>query len=172
MDQEADKADAEEPDADTGEAPYNLWKGLSDAVGTIPENLKKVFAGLADPLKFASVSGDKKAVAEELETDVSVFKNMRARFSRGPHQAFAYLLFILLYVPCIAAMGAAFRELGRFYGLVLMGYLTVLGWSVATLYYQFTLGHQTAWIAFACTLLATMFGGFWLIGRRRKIRMI
>ena len=154
------------------EKPYSLWSGLGKAFGTVPANLAGVFGGLADPLKLSSVSGDEKAVADEMETDVSVFKNMRARFSQGPHQAFAYLLFILLYVPCIAAMGAAFRELGRFYGVVLMSYLTVLGWSVATLYYQITLGHQTPWILFACGLLTAMFGGFWLIGRKQKIRMI
>ncbi len=153
-------------------ATYRLWKGLADAVATIPANLKEVFGGLADPLGLGAVTGDEKAVAEELEADVSVFASMRARFSQGPHQAFAYLLFVLLYVPCMAAMGAAFRELGRFYGLVLMGYLTVLGWSVATLYYQVMVGHRTVWIFAACALLVAMFAGFWAIGRARKVQMI
>jgi len=56
---------------------------------------------LKNPAAF-EVSGDKKALADEMETDVSVFKNMRIRFSLGPHPAFAYLLFIQLYVPCFA----------------------------------------------------------------------
>jgi len=154
-----------------GDDAYSLWGGLAAAFGTIPSNLGKVFAGFADPLGLASVSGDEKAVAEVLAADVSVFRSMRTHFSKGPRQAFAYLLFILLYVPCMAAMGAAFRELGRFYGIVLMVYLTVLGWSVATLYYQFTLGYQAVWIGIACFLLVAMFGGFWLIGRTRRIHM-
>lgn len=151
---------------------FDLWGGLAEAFATIPQNLKGVFGGLADPLGLASVSGDEEAVAGELEADLSVFRNMRARFSKGPHQAFAYLLFILLYVPCIAAMGAAFRELGRAYGLLLTGYLTVLGWSVATLYYQVTVGRQAVWVLTACALLALMYGGFWLIGHVRKSRML
>ena len=151
---------------------YSLWGGLAKALATVPDNLSGVLGGLSDPLGMGRVSGDEKAVAKELDADLSVFANMRARFTQGPHQAFAYLLFILLYVPCMAAMGAAFRELGRGYGLLLMGYLTVLGWSVATLYYQFTLGHQTVWILTACSLLALMFGGFWLLGRKRKIQLI
>jgi ferrous iron transport protein B len=163
--------DAAEP-AVAEEAGYSLWGGLAEAFATIPANLSGVLGGLADPFGLGAVSGDEKAVAEELKADLSVFSNMRARFTKGPHQAFAYLLFILLYVPCMAAMGAAFRELGRFYGLLLTGYLTVLGWCVATLYYQFTLGHQTLWILTACALLAAMFGGFWLLGRTRKIQMI
>jgi ferrous iron transport protein B len=68
-------------------------------------------------------------------------------------------------------MGVAFRELGRWYGLLLTGYLTVLGWCVATLYYQLTLGHHTLWILVACALLAAMFGGFWLIGKRHKVQL-
>jgi len=162
---------AAEGAGETKEA-FNLWKGLSDAFASIPANLSEVLSGLADPLGLRSVSGDEKTVAQEMAADVSVFKNMRARFSKGPHQAFAYLLFVLLYVPCMAAMGAAFRELGRFYGITLMVYLTVLGWSVATLYYQLTLGHQTLWILFATGLLTAMFGGFWLLGRRRKVAML
>ncbi len=154
------------------EPPYNLWRGLAQAFATIPENLAGVAGGLLDPLGLGTVSGDERAVAESLDADVSVFSNMRARFPRGPNQAFAYLLFILLYVPCIAALGAAFRELGRFYGCLLVGYLTVLGWSVATLYYQLTLGHQTVWILTATGLLAALFGGFWLIGRQRRVNML
>ena len=154
------------------EKPYSLWGGLSEAFATIPSNLAGAFGKLADPLGARRISGDEKAVAHELETDVSVFTNMRAHFPKGSHQAFAYLLFILLYVPCAAAMGVAFRELGRGYGLLLMGYLTLLGWCVATLYYQLTLGHQTLWILTPCALLAAMSGVFWLIGRKHKVRMI
>jgi len=43
---------------------------------------------------------------------------------------------------------------------------------VATLYYQVTFGHKTLWILFACGLLTAMFGSFWLIGRKQKIRML
>lgn len=151
---------------------YNLWRGLAEAFGTIPENLKEALGSMGDPLQMRTVTADEEEVARELETDVSVFKNMRTHFSQGPHQAFAYLLFILLYVPCIAAMGAAFRELGRFYGVLLTLYLTILGWCVATLYYQLTLGHQTLWIMTASSILALLFGSFWLIGRYRKVQMV
>jgi ferrous iron transport protein B len=117
------------------------------------------------------VSGDEAKVSETFGTETSVFASMRVKFSQGRHQAFAYLLFILLYVPCLAAMGAAFRELGRFYGTVMMVYLTVLGWSVATLYYQITLGHSAPWISAPVVLLVSMFGGFAIMGRNRKLKL-
>ena len=161
-----------EDEAGEEEDAFSLWGGIAEAFATIPANLSGVFGGLADPLGLGSVSGDEEAVAEELDADVSVFKNMRAHFTGGKHQAFAYLLFVLLYVPCIAAMGVAFRELGRWYGTLLTVYLTMLGWCVATLYYQLALGHSTLWIITPCVLLAGMFGSFWLIGKRNDVNKV
>jgi len=164
-------AGAKEVEAKEAKA-YNLWEGLAEAFSTIPKNLARVGSGLFDPLGLEAVSGDAAIAAKKIDPDVSVFTAMRQRFSKGSHQAFAYLLFVLLYVPCLAAMGAAFRELGRFYGILLAIYLTVLGWSVATLYYQLTLGHQTLWVLMPCVLLAAMFGTFWAIGKRRRATLI
>lgn len=159
-------ADQSEEDA------FDFWGGIGEAFATIPESLGDILSTLTDPLGMRDVSGDETSVAAAFDTDTSVFTNMRIKFSKGRHQAFAYLLFILLYVPCLAAMGAAFRELGRFYGVVMMIYLTVLGWSVATLYYQITLGHHGLWLAVPVALLLLMIGGFTLMGRRRKVQLV
>lgn len=157
---------AEEEDA------FSFWGGIGEAFATIPENLAGIFAGFKDPVGTGDISSDESTVAETYESDVSVFKNLRKSFSNGKHQAFAYLLFILLYVPCIAATGAAYRELGRFYGTIFVGYLTVLGWSVATLYYQTVVAHQTLWIVVPIILLISMFASFWAIGKKKKVGMI
>lgn len=162
-----EEADGEEEEEE--EEGFDFAGGIKEAFATIPENLAGVFGGLLDPLGLGMVSDDEEAVAEELEADSSLFANLRHSFSKGPHQAFAYLLFILLYVPCIAALGAAFRELGKGYGTLLAVYLTVLGWCVATLYYQITLGHHALWITVPVALLGAMFGSFWAMGRKHKI---
>jgi ferrous iron transport protein B len=94
---------------------------------------------------------------------------MRAAFTLGRHQVFAYLLFILLYVPCLAAMGTAYRELGRLYSAIMAVYLTVLGWSVATLYFQLSIGHSPVWTTVPIVLLLAMFGSFAVMGKKRKI---
>ena len=157
--------------ADLDEPAYSFWGGIGDAFKTIPPAFGKIFRALGDPLGFSDVTGDEAAVAEAFDTETSVFTNMRIKFSKGRHQAFAYLLFILLYVPCLAAMGAAFRELGRYYGVVMMVYLTVLGWSVATLYYQIALAHSILWIVIPILLLVAMISGFAVMGRQRKIQL-
>lgn len=135
---------------------YTLLGGLRDAFASLP------LAGRF----FYSSSDDS---ADEGEADDMLFEEMRRHFPKGRNQVFAYLLFILLYVPCIAAMGAAFQALGGLYGAVLAVYLTVLGWSVATIYYQITLGGSMLWAGVACGLLAAMAAGFAVMGRHRKI---
>ncbi|MBQ2282326.1 MAG: Fe(2+) transporter permease subunit FeoB [Kiritimatiellae bacterium] len=161
---------AEEPSS-VGEC-FSFWGGIKEAFATIPTNLKDIFTGFTDPVGAGDISSDEAEVAETYESDKSVFPNLRKAFSKGKHQAFAYLLFILLYVPCIAATGAAWRELGSFYGTIFVGYLTVLGWCVATLYYQAVVAHQILWIVVPIVILVAMFTSFWIIGRKRRVGMI
>ena len=50
--------------------------------------------------------------------------------------AYAYLLFVLIYVPCVAAVGAIYRETTLAWTVLVSSYLTILAWCVATVYYQ------------------------------------
>lgn len=60
---------------------------------------------------------------------------MRAAFD-GRIGAFAYLLFVLVYSPCVAAIAAIQRGTGWKWMSFSVGYLTVLAWTLATLFYQ------------------------------------
>ena len=60
---------------------------------------------------------------------------MRRNFG-GQAEAFAYLLFVLIYSPCLAALIVLGREAGwRWMGFSIV-YQTMLAWMVATAYYQ------------------------------------
>ena len=62
---------------------------------------------------------------------------MVSRFgAQGEQAAFAYLLFILIYAPCVAALAAIHREIGMGWMLLAVSYLTGLAWLTATLYFQ------------------------------------
>ncbi len=162
----------EDEEAEEEDEEYNFWGGIKEAFETIPENLSGVFKQFLDPLGTGDISDNEEEVAEEAEVDTSVFANMRESFSQGKLQAFAYLLFVLLYVPCIAALGTAFRELGWKYGLIFAGYLTLLGWVLATLFYQISLGHDTVFMAVAVVLFVAMIVSFYVMGKRRKVRFL
>ena len=96
---------------------------------------------------------------------------MRRYFPKGFHQAFAYLLFILLYVPCVGATAVVFKEVGKFYGAVFVGYLTVLGWSVATIYHAVMVSHSVLWFSVGVSLIAAMFAAFWAYGRHHRLSL-
>ncbi len=100
------------------------------------------------------VSGDEEAVAESVETDIGIFASMRNHFKNNSHAAYAYLLFVLIYFPCLAALGALVREVGPLFGWIAVVYLTVLAWITSTLYYQISSGGQIVWIGVALLLLA------------------
>ncbi|HOV16070.1 MAG TPA: ferrous iron transport protein B [Candidatus Cloacimonadota bacterium] len=51
---------------------------------------------------------------------------------------FAYLLFILLYSPCAAALATLWKEHGVRWMLFAFGFLTLQAWLIATLFYQST----------------------------------
>ena len=91
---------------------------------------------------------------------------MRLYFSKGPLQAYAYLLFILIYFPCVAAFGAAIREMGRGFGILSAVYLTLLAWVTATLFYPITVGHNVLWILVPVLLFALLVVLFRIIGNR------
>lgn len=108
---------------------YSLWGGLQAAVATIPVNLTDALNHLGDPLDLGSVN--------ERPEDVSntTFTAMNHYFD-GRIGAFAYLLFILMYFPCVASTGAMYREVGARWALLGVAWSTGLAYGAAILFYQ------------------------------------
>ena len=97
---------------------------------------------------------------------------MRRHFPKGFHQAFAFLLFILLYVPCVGATAVVFNEIGKFYGAVFVAYLTIFGWSVAAMYHAVMVSHSVLWFGVGAGIIAAMFGCCAAYGRHRRVDMV
>ncbi|MET0093444.1 MAG: nucleoside recognition domain-containing protein, partial [Sedimenticola sp.] len=128
---------AEEAAGETGdEQPATLWGRLSEAAATIPANLSALGDSLLDPLSLdvGDVSS-LEAAAEEQEVTQGTFGAMAERFD-GQAGAFAYLLFILLYSPCVATMGAIKREAGGPWTLFVIAWTTGIAFTLATVFYQ------------------------------------
>lgn len=120
--------------SDEEAAEFDLAGSLHEAVMTIPDNL----AGLSysDPLGIeVGDLSDSSAVAEDQEVDTSIFGNLKEKFVSS-HAAFAYLILILLYTPCVAAMGAYVREFGQMFARFIAVWTMALGYFGATFYYQ------------------------------------
>jgi len=117
-------------------AGFSLWGGIEEAFTTIPANLGDAMGTWGDPLglSIGDVSSRETAAAEQ-EVATGTFGAMAARFD-GAAGAFAYLLFILLYFPCTAALAAVYRETNMGWTLFVAGWTTGIGYLVATLFYQ------------------------------------
>jgi ferrous iron transport protein B len=157
----AQQQTAERPDP--SEEEFDFVAGIGDAFVSIPEALAGSLAGVTDPLGTGIVSNDAAIVGEEVGADRTVFARMRSQFT--PTAAYAYLLFVLLYIPCVAAIAAAIREMGAGLGWLLVAYTTVVAWSLATLFYQVASGPVFGPVAVAVGLLGALVAGLWVLGR-------
>lgn len=146
---------------------FDLWGGLAEAFASIPEALAGLGGALADPLGTGLVTGDADALAGDLEVETSLFSRMRSMFSPGA--ALAYLVFVLVYFPCVAALGAAIQEMGHGYGWLLAGYLTALAYILGTLVYQFVSGPQLVPVVLAVAGIVVIYAGFRAIGARNPL---
>lgn len=155
---------APEETADEG---FSLKSTVKEALVSVPANLVEVFTSIANPLGVKDAIDESESAGNE-----GAYRTMQAHFNLGRFQVLAYLLFILLYVPCLAAMGTAFRELGRFYGTLMMVFQTVIGWSLSVLFFQVTCGHSTAWIATSIALLAGVVVSLVVIGRDQRKKRV
>ena len=121
---------AAEPDA------FDFWGGIGEAFTSIGDNLAGLADMAGDPLGISVGDVDNpQRAAEEQDVDVGIFGSMVALFD-GQVGAFAYLLMVLLYMPCGAAIAAVYREAGwKWTGFV--AFWTVsLGYGSAVLFYQ------------------------------------
>lgn len=123
------------PDDGDG-APFSLMAGAQDAVSTIVPNLRDAIGMASDPfgLDIGDLSSIEAAAAEQ-EVSRSTFGSMVEKFD-GKIGAFAYLLMILLYMPCVAAIGAIWRETGWKWALFASSWTMGLAYGASVLFYQ------------------------------------
>ncbi|MBL0711566.1 MAG: ferrous iron transport protein B [Colwellia sp.] len=116
------------------EAEPSIVASWHDATASIKENL----LGIApdDPLGInVGDLTDLEIVALEQDVELTTYQVMQAAFV-GQLGAFSYLLFILLYTPCVAAMGAIKSEVGSRWAGFAAIWSFLLAYLMATLCYQ------------------------------------
>ncbi len=118
--------------AHTGTSDFNFWGGLSNALMSIPHNLMALPSALGNPIL---------ASAPDHSVNPGVYGIMYQRFN-GQVGAFAYLLFVLLYVPCISTTAVMLRELNRRWTLFSVVWSFGLAYGIAVLFYQIATFHH------------------------------
>ncbi|MBW2642228.1 MAG: Fe(2+) transporter permease subunit FeoB [Deltaproteobacteria bacterium] len=166
MEVKGQKGDAEEEE-------FSFWGGIRDSFASIPAAFSDLGATVTDPLGV-SIGDDLsnlKEVAEAQEVNTSTFGAMIKTFD-GKIGAFAYLLFILMYFPCVAAIATVYRETNMKWTVFVGAYTTLLAWVSATLFYQLaTIGRHPVESLMWLTVIGLAFIAF-LYGMRRAGRRI
>jgi ferrous iron transport protein B len=106
--------------------PSTIGDELKTAVLSIPKNLHDLGKTLSNPMALK---------AEAPDVSKGVYGVMSHYFA-GKLGAFSYLLFILLYFPCISTMAVMQREIGRGWAYFSIVWSTGIAYAVATLFYQ------------------------------------
>ena len=118
------------------EIKFNLKEALLAAYLTVPANLSVIADNLLDPLGLnIGTVGDMASAASEQKVKTDTFSAMQHSFD-GKVGAFAYLLFILLYAPCVAATAAIYRETNIGWTIFVVFWTTGIAYMTATIFYQ------------------------------------
>ncbi|MEZ5479057.1 MAG: nucleoside recognition domain-containing protein [Thiolinea sp.] len=168
LDEPVATAEVADAAAVAGASPQSLipcWADWGRRFATIPGNLQDAVTHLGDPLGLGVVN-------EEQAVGSSTFTAMNHHFD-GKIGAFAYLLFILMYFPCVAATGAMLREVGARWTVLAVSWSTGLGYAAAVLFYQLATlpRHPLASLVWSAAVLAALGMTLWLFrlaGQRRE----
>lgn len=150
---------------------FSIGAITSEALGSIGENFAGLTSAFTDPmgLHVDDLSNQEEA-AESQGVSLGTIATIRTLFGSAS-AAFAYLLMVLLYVPCVAAVGAIYREVGGRWTVFTVAWTTALGYSAATIFYQtvnFAANpvYATICIGLSLTILALMI--LWMKAMAKK----
>ena len=132
---------------------FDFWDGVKDSFAAIPDGFSDIGQSLSDPLGVQGAGRDVGSVSPKM---VEYFGSKAA--------AFAYLLFVLIYSPCVAAIAAIYRETNWRWATFSVVYLTVLAWLVATAFYQVATffdhpGSSALWLLLLAGVLVVTYAG-------------
>lgn len=123
-----------DPEGDDGS--LDVGGTLVAALATVPPALGDAARSMLDPLGLSVGPTDSTSAAADAQgVSSSTFTALQDGFG-GQAAAFAYLLFVLLYLPCVAATAAIARETGTRWAAFVGCWTTGLAYLAAVSWYQ------------------------------------
>ncbi|MEL4015465.1 Fe(2+) transporter permease subunit FeoB [Dryocola clanedunensis] len=140
-------------------ASFNLWDELGGAAGETWQSLKDTFSlsVLANPIEASKGDGEMATGAMGVMSD---------KFGSAA-AAYSYLIFVLLYIPCISVMGAVARESSRGWMTFSILWGLNIAYSLSTLYYQTVSFKEHPQYSLICILVVILFNVVLMGGLRR-----
>lgn len=147
--------------AEFNPAQFSLSGELVDAMQETWQSLKATFSlsVLANPIEASKGDG---------EMATGAMGVMSAKFG-GTAAAYSYLIFVLLYIPCISVMGAISRESSRGWMSFSILWGLNIAYSLATLFWQIASFSQHPTYSLVCILVVVLFNVM-VLGLLRRAR--
>lgn len=140
-------------------AEFDLPAALGDA-------LHETWQGLKDTFSLSVLSNPIEASKGDGEMNASSMGTMSSKFGTSI-SAYSYLIFVLLYVPCVSVMGAIARESSRGWMTFSILWGLNVAYSLATLFYQAVTFQQHPQYSLICILVVLVFNALVLLGLRK-----
>ena len=129
---------------ENNDTPFDFWRGMKAAVSDTVESLKSLSSSsFSNPFRANEASAEMTGTA--MGQMVIAFGSVSA--------AFAYMLFVLLYVPCVSTIAVINREAGK-------------SWAFLSTFWSFQIAYVAATISYqACTFTQhPLSSSLWIIG--------
>ncbi|WP_092552671.1 Fe(2+) transporter permease subunit FeoB [Xenorhabdus koppenhoeferi] len=138
---------------------FNLLDRLKYAVAETWDSLKDTLtlSALSNPIEASKGDGD---------MDRSTMGTMSTKFGSAV-SAYSYLIFVLLYVPCVSVMGAIARETSRGWMNFSILWGLNVAYSLSALFYQITTFSAHPQSSLITILTVILFNALVFIGLRR-----
>ncbi|AFJ45355.1 ferrous iron transport protein B [Shimwellia blattae DSM 4481 = NBRC 105725] len=144
-------------------ASFSLTGELSDA-------LQETWTSLVDTFSLSVLANPIEASKGDGDMGTGTMGVMNAKFGSDA-AAYSYLIFVLLYTPCIAVMGAIAREASRGWVMFAVFWGMDIGYSLATLNYQIASFSAHPQYSLVCILAVILFNVV-VIGLLRRSRSL
>lgn len=138
---------------------FNLFNELENAAQETWRSLKETFSlsVLFNPIEASMGEGEMGSRSMGM---------MSSKFGSSI-SAYSYLIFVLLYVPCVSVMGAIARESSRGWMIFSILWGLNVAYSLATLFYQVATFRQHPQFSLIAILLVVLFNILILFGLRK-----
>ena len=152
---------------------FDFLGDVAAAFQSVPDNLSGVGDTLLDPLGISlDEVTDLEEAASDQEVEINTVQAMQGLF-HGELGAFSYLVFILLYMPCVATIGVIYKEIGSFWAVFSTVWSVVIAYTLAVSCYQ--LGNiavnpveSLVWTLGVLSLAGACFGSLVYCGKQRS----
>ncbi|ASK78207.1 ferrous iron transport protein B [Paraphotobacterium marinum] len=128
-----------------------------DLVGELKTAWDDTIDGLRDSFSITTFLNPVDAAKADADMSDSSMGSMYKAFG-GLIPAYAYLIFVLLYIPCVSTIGAISREIGKNWAYLSTLWGVVIAYSLAVIFYQTATFYEhmlssSIWILFSISLV-------------------